>query len=128
MPGATATITPASEPPFTPKWQASLGVAYTFNLTPNYELIPRLDVSYKTEHFFEAGNVVSVSVDEPVTIMTGTVRLNDIKNEWSLTFGVDNLTDELYLEQGNASFATIGYAVGIYARPRNWFLSLSKDF
>jgi hypothetical protein len=47
---------------------------------------------------------------------------------WQATVGVQNLSDERYLVQGNASLATLGYAERIYARPRNWFMQLSVDF
>jgi iron complex outermembrane receptor protein len=41
---------------------------------------------------------------------------------------VQNLSDERYLVQGNASLGTLGYAERIFARPRNWFLQLAVDF
>ena len=47
---------------------------------------------------------------------------------WQLTLSVDNLSDERFIEQGNASFATLGYAEAIYARRRNVLLAFSIDF
>jgi iron complex outermembrane receptor protein len=41
---------------------------------------------------------------------------------------VENLTDELYPVQGNASLATLGYAEIIYARGRSVFASLNFSF
>jgi iron complex outermembrane receptor protein len=41
---------------------------------------------------------------------------------------VVNLFDEVYLIQGNASLATLGYAERIYARPQSWYVQLSAEF
>ena len=47
---------------------------------------------------------------------------------WSAGVYVENLTDELYPVQGNASLATLGYAEIIYARERNVYASLTYNF
>lgn len=52
----------------------------------------------------------------------------DRQRGWQFTLSVDNLSDERFIEQGNASFATLGYAEAIYARPRNVLLAFSIDF
>ena len=56
------------------------------------------------------------------------MTLEDRQRGWQFTLSVDNLSDERFIEQGNASFATLGYAEAIYARPRNVLLAFSIDF
>ena len=45
----------------------------------------------------------------------------------SVTVGVINLTDERYLVAADSN-GTLSYALGIYARPRNWMASVRYDF
>ena len=66
--------------------------------------------------------------NEAVTFITAAITLEDRQRGWQLTLSVDNLSDERFIEQGNASFATLGYAEAIYARPRNVLLAFSVDF
>ena len=126
--GAQATITPDNSLPLTPEWQGNLGASYSTELGNNYELTTRLDVSYTASQYFDSSNTDIVAQNDGVTYVTASVKLDDLVNYWDLTFGVNNLTDERYIEQGNASLATLGYAEVIYARPRNWFLSFSTEF
>ena len=44
-----------------------------------------------------------------------------------IELGVENLTDERYLVAADTNVA-IGYEVGVYARPRNWSLSVERRF
>ena len=85
-------------------------------------------MSYTASQYFDSSNTDIVAQNDGVTYVTASVKLDDLVNYWDLTFGVNNLTDERYIEQGNASLATLGYAEVIYARPRNWFLSFSTEF
>ncbi|NVK57458.1 MAG: TonB-dependent receptor [Alteromonadaceae bacterium] len=126
--GAEATITPDNSLPLTPEWQGNLGAAYSIEVANNYELTSRVDVSYTASQYFDSSNTEIVAQNDGVTYVTASLKLDNLVNYWDLTFGVNNLTDERYLEQGNASLATLGYAEAIYARPRNWFLSFSTEF
>lgn len=126
--GAAATITPDNSLPLTPEWQGNIGVSYSMPVGNNYELTSRLDVSYTDSQYFDSSNTELVAQNDAVTYVTASVKLDNVISYWDLTFGINNLTDERFLEQGNASLATLGYAEVIYARPRNWFLSFSTEF
>ena len=52
----TATATLKSRLPFTPEWQAHLGLSYDFHVGSSWKLTPRADVSYTESQFFDAGN------------------------------------------------------------------------
>jgi len=127
VPGATATITPENTLPFTPKWQANLGIGYRFPLNNGWSLSPRVDASYTDKQYFDAGNTEITAQLESVTVTNLSLVL-DSGNRWRATLFVENLTDELYPVQGNASLATLGYAEIIYARGRNVQASLSYQF
>lgn len=126
--GAAATITPDNSLPLTPELQGNVGASYAVEVGDNYELTTRIDVSYTDSQYFDSSNTELVAQSESVTYVTASIKLDNLVNYWDVTFGINNLTDERFLEQGNASLATLGYAEVIYARPRNWFLSLSTEF
>ncbi|MDX9874427.1 MAG: TonB-dependent receptor [Spongiibacteraceae bacterium] len=131
LPGTpvTATVSPSNTLPFTPDWQASLSISYVFRLGGSLELTPRLNISYTDEQYFDAANSAEVAQLDEVTLYNASVKLADIGAGWSVTAGVNNLTDEDYYVAGNSSFSTsAGYAEVIYARPRNYFLRLDYNF
>ncbi|MCB5425174.1 TonB-dependent receptor [Altererythrobacter sp. CC-YST694] len=127
VPGATATVTPADDLPFTPEFQGSFGLAYEFPLTDSLSLTPRFDGSYTSKITFITGSVPEIEEDGYFTGNVSVSLAND-DSGWKLTAGVMNVFDERYLIQGNASLGTLGYAEKIYARPRNWFVQVSADF
>jgi iron complex outermembrane receptor protein len=125
----TSVATLNSTLPFTPEWQASLGVGYEFQLTENLSLTPRVDVSYTDQQYFDAGNSPEIAQLDSVTIVNGALVLADDGGRWRMTLRGDNLTDELYPVAGTSSLTTSsGYAEIIYARPRSFSLAFTADF
>ncbi|MBT9446473.1 MAG: TonB-dependent receptor [Hyphomonadaceae bacterium] len=115
--------------PFTPDWQAHLGLAYTFGLGGDLTLTPRLDVSYTGQQFFDAGNSPEIAQRDDVTILNGSMVLAGEGERWRLSLKGDNLTDELYPVAGTSSLSTAsGYAEIIYARPRTFSVSIAANF
>lgn len=127
IPGTTNSLGIDNELPFTPNWSGNIGASYVFELG-NMELTPRVDLTYTDELFYDAANSAEVMQDSQ-TIVNASVQLANPDDGWRLVFGVNNLTDKIYQVAGNSSFAgALGYAETIYARDRNWFLSLTYDF
>ena len=125
----TATATLSSRLPFTPEWQGHFGASYTFHPTGNLRLTPRVDVSYTDSQFFDAGNSPEIAQQDAVTLVNASLTLAAEDGRWRLTLSGANLTDELYPVAGTSSLTTAsGYAEIIYARPRNFSLSLAMDF
>lgn len=126
VPGTTQTVGPDNRLPFTPEWQANVGIGYDFPVGQS-TLTPRLNVSYTSEQYFDAANSVEVAQLEDVTLLNALMTF--ATGPWKFKGGVVNVTDEQYRVAGNSSFSTsAGYAEVIYARPRNWFVSASYDF
>ncbi|WP_308366814.1 MULTISPECIES: TonB-dependent receptor domain-containing protein [unclassified Microbulbifer] len=128
IPGADATVGPDNSLPFTPEWQGNLGVGYSFTYGDDLELMPRVDVAYTDSQFFDAANTELTAQNDSVTTVNASVTLSAPGTGWRVTLRGDNLTDELYPVQGNASLATLGYGEIVYARQRNWTLSAAYDF
>jgi iron complex outermembrane receptor protein len=127
-PGISGDVTLRSSLPMTPEWQANLGAAYTMRLGSAFELIPQANVSYTDAQYFDVANTPLVAQSDGVVVADAAMRLRSMQSGWEFTLGVENLSDELYPVQGNASLATLGYAEMIYARPRSWYLGASYDF
>jgi iron complex outermembrane receptor protein len=127
VPGTVATVAPGDDLPLTPAFQGNLALSFPFALNDRFKLTPRVDGSY-------TARLVFITPSDPLIEQGGffvgnaTLTFADKSKGWQVTAGVQNLSDERYLVQGNASLATLGYAERMYARPRNWFLRLSVDF
>lgn len=126
VPGATATVAPGDDLPFTPDLQANFGISYAIELGNGMKLTPRIDGSYTAKETFITGSIRSIEEDG-YFVGNASVSLQ-IMEGLEATAGVANVLDERYLIQGNASLGTLGYAERIYARPRNWYVQLSGSF
>ena len=92
-------------------------------------LIPRADVSFIGEQFFDAGNSVEIAQTDDVTLVNASLTLASADDEWRLMLSGFNLTDELYPVAGTSSMTTAsGYAEIIYARPRNFTFNATRSF
>ncbi|CAN5485228.1 TonB-dependent receptor [soil metagenome] len=126
VPGATATVAPGDDLPFTPEYQANFGISYAIEFGNGAKLTPRVDGSYTAKETFITGSIPSIEEDG-YFVANASVALK-LSTGIEITAGVANLLDERYLIQGNASLGTLGYAERMYARPRNWFVQLSSSF
>ncbi|WP_108809342.1 TonB-dependent receptor [Aquimarina spinulae] len=108
----------------TPEHTLTFGGSYKIPVSFG-SFTPRIDGHYKSRVDFEAQNSDYV-FDDGHTALNASLKFN-AKKHWELIIGVENLTDELYLVGGDANTA-IGYENGIYARPRNYYATLSYSF
>lgn len=126
VPGATATVTPKDDLPFTPDIQANFGVSYAIPLGNDMTLTPRVDGSYTSKITFITGSIPLIE-ENGYFVGNGSLTLK-LPKGIELSGGVNNLFDERYLIQGNASLGTLGYAERIFARPRSWYLQVAASF
>jgi iron complex outermembrane receptor protein len=124
----TATATLDSRLPFTPEFMGHLGLSYDFTVG-NWQLTPRADVSYTADQFFDAGNSVEIAQTEDITLVNASLSLGSADDKWLFVLSGVNLTDELYPVAGTSSLTTAsGYSEIIYARPRSYSLSVTRNF
>ena len=126
VPGATATVAPGDDLPYTPAFQANFGIAYDIRFANGMRLRPRFDGNYSSKFTFITGSVPDIEEDGYFAA-NASLSLR-FTNGLELTAGVINLFDERYLIQGNASLGTLGYEERMFARPRNWYVQASFDF
>ncbi|HEU5135845.1 MAG TPA: TonB-dependent receptor [Steroidobacteraceae bacterium] len=115
--------------PYAPEWQTHLGVAYLGHIG-KLGFKPRVDASFQPTTFFDATNTPEIAqLDDVLTVNASVVVNGGDDSAWSVTVGVNNLTDEEYPIAGNSSLTTgSGYAEIAYARPMEWFASLKFEF
>ena len=112
--------------PYAPELQGHFGIGYTAH-AGNVEIVPRVDVSYQGETFFDATNTREIAQDDAVTTLNVQVQVRTEK--WRFIAGVNNATDESYPIAGNSSLTTgSGYAEIAYSRPQEWFATVEYEF
>jgi iron complex outermembrane receptor protein len=128
VPTATATLN--SRLPFAPEAQRHIGAQYAFFLDSGWSLTPRVDWSHTGKQYFDAGNSVEVAQNDSVQLVTASLSVESGDDKgWRFVLAGNNLTDELYPVAGTSSLTTAsGYAEIIYARPRNFTFSATRNF
>jgi iron complex outermembrane receptor protein len=112
--------------PYAPELQGHFGIGYTAH-AGSWEIVPRVDVSYQDETFFDATNTVEIAQLDTVTTVNVQVQVRN--EQWRFVAGLNNATDEEYPIAGNSSLTTgSGYAEIAYARPQEWFVGIEYDF
>jgi iron complex outermembrane receptor protein len=126
---AVTGVSTSNKLPFTPSWQANLGVGYRFGLTSGWGMTPRVDGFYQSRTWFDEGNTRQIAQLDPVKTVSASVAFESPDRKWRLVAAGRNLTDELYSQGGNPSFTTAsGYAEASYVRGREYLVSLAYDF
>jgi len=114
--------------PFAPRWQGHLGVAYTAHAY-GLRATPRVDASYQSATFFDATNTREIAQLGGYTVLNASLAVAPEVGPWRLILGVNNAIDKLYAVAGNSSLSTgSGYAEIAYARPREYFGTISYSF
>ncbi len=118
-------VIPGATLPKTPKWKFNISPRYEHELGNGASIIVLADYTHSsklkndTEGYF--------LLMRPATdIVNASIQYKAAEN-WGLTFGGTNLTDERYLVTGQAQFAG-GQAYGTYSRPREWYARLNVNF
>jgi iron complex outermembrane receptor protein len=115
--------------PFAPEIQANFGLGYIGMLGNGMTITPRIDVAYQDETFFDANNTPEIAQLDSFTAVNLSLALEPASEDWRLTIGATNATDELYAVGGNSSLNTgSGYAEIAYARPRQYFVGFDYRF
>ena len=111
-----------------PKWTLSGAVQYDFEVGPDSTLTPRLDVSYKSDIPF-SNNVANVSSTQDAYALAN-FRLT-YRNEaqgYSVSGAVTNLFDEYYFTTITDQRESFGFLTGLVGKPREWSVTLRKEF
>ncbi|MEJ2417413.1 MAG: TonB-dependent receptor, partial [Exilibacterium sp.] len=109
-----------------PETSINLGLSYSFPWSNGAELEGRLDWVYRSNIEYEPDNDAHVSEDG-YQVYDFNLVYHPPNAVWSLQLGVRNLTDERYMLAGDSN-REFGYALAVFARPRNAWLTVSWEF
>src|SRR5690606_10802328 len=119
--------------PYAPKWKAGGGIQYEIE-TPVGSFTPRLDVEYQSKLFSNPLQRIVVGFDKPFsqvdayTLMNARLTWALPDDAWSLALSVTNLTDKPYFYNKGDLFSAQGTVQGQPGRPREWALTMKRDF
>lgn len=142
-PAAVASaITLNDVPPLTPTWKASGGIAYEIGLPGGATLTPRIDVDYTSRTYSDPANNGFYPTGFPVlpqfanvnpylipghTTVNARITFVSADDGWQASISVKNLTDEYYWTN-NFSFYFSGTGQHVVAAPREWAITLRRNF
>jgi iron complex outermembrane receptor protein len=114
--------------PYTPESKASLGLQYDFSVGGGGTLTPRLDVAYTDQVYSNAVNAPTNLIDG-YTVVNGRLTWRSVDDVWRVALEGTNLTDEYYyVTLFDLSNNAAGYIHGQPSRPREWALSVTRNF
>ena len=125
---STTGVTLGMITPYTPKSKASLGAQYEFGIGDKGTLSPRLDVAYQASYFTAAINDPLYNQIDARTTANAHLTWKDKDALWSASLSINNLTDKLYYTTLFDNHSSVGYVSGQPAMPRNYALTLKRNF
>lgn len=113
--------------PYAPGQMYSLGVQYTFAVGSLGSLIPRLDTQYQSSFFTDITDTPLGEVSGR-TLMNAHLTWHSPKDDWEGAFAVTNLTDKFYYINKVNSVAPTFIAQGQPGAPRQWLVTVRRNF
>lgn len=114
------------KPPLSPTWKFNAGVQYQFPFLAG-KLTPRLDLTYQSNIFNDTTND-QFGVQPGYTTMDGRVTWRSPDDSWEVAMFVTNLTNKFYYYNIGDGIASGGIVSGQPARPREWAVSVKRNF
>jgi len=113
--------------PYTPKWKWSIGIQYKFDLGSTGSLTPRFDAAYQSEVFSNSANSVYERI-APYTLANARLTWRNADEDLDISLEVTNLFDKYYAATAFDNSNTSGFATMQPGRPREWAVSVKKQF
>lgn len=112
--------------PKTPKWKLNFSPRYQAELGDHGSLVFLADVTFTSG--MKNDTEGSFLLDRPsTTVLNASLTYRAPSENWDITVGGTNLTDERYLTTGQAQLAG-GQIYGTYSRPAEWYARLGVKF
>lgn len=121
-----------SDPANVPAWKASLGVQYRAELGTAGSITPRFDFYYQDDQYTNASIVSGVRTLNFIpsfSTLNGRLTWRNADEDLQVALEVTNITNEYYfLSSFDQRGAGAGFRIAQPARPREWALSVRKNF
>ena len=113
--------------PYAPARMANLGVQYTVPFGSFGSLVPRLDAQYQSSFFTD---ITDTALGEVAgrTLMNAHLTWRSPKDDWEGALAVTNLTDKFYYINKVNSVAPTFIAQGQPGAPREWLVTVRRNF
>jgi iron complex outermembrane receptor protein len=113
--------------PLTPRWKGSIAGQYEFSLSGGSTITPRFDYTYVTQVFAAASQSPYDSI-QGYGLMNGRLMWKASDRKTGVDLFVTNLGDKFYWANKFDSVALAGVGLGTPGRPREWGLSVKRQF
>lgn len=121
-------ITLDTEWQYTPEWKASAGVQWEFDIGSNgATLTPRVDASYQGSLTTRMPTTAYSTIDS-YTVSNARLTWRAASSDWEASLELTNLTDKVYYLNALDLTTIGGIAAVSVAPPRQWALSLKRQF
>jgi iron complex outermembrane receptor protein len=120
-------LTLNTQRPFTPEWKWNIGVQYEGHLGDLGTLTPRFDISFQDNMFTSATQNVHSSLNS-YTLANARLTWRGSDKLTTVSLAVSNLFDKYYYLNKFETFNISGIALGQPGRPREWRLTLKREF
>jgi len=110
-----------------PKWSLSGSLSYVVPVSSYGDITFRGDWSYRSKVYNDAANSEFIA-QKALHLFNAGAIFNTSDEKWQLALQVRNITNKIYVVTGNDEFNGFGYTEVIYARPREWSLSVKRRF
>lgn len=113
--------------PNAPKWTASAGAQYAFDLgSDNGQITIRGDLNYRSETFNDPQNTVEI-VQDSYSLVNARLIWDSAYQNWQVSLYLLNATDKEYFSSAE-SISAFGIRNAVYGSPREWGLSILRNF
>ncbi|WP_129136144.1 TonB-dependent receptor [Luteimonas sp. YGD11-2] len=113
--------------PFSPDWTARIALQHAFDLGGNGTFTVGGDVAYRGDTWLSVDNRPGL-MQEAYTTAGVFTSWDSPQYAWQVRAGVRNLTDELYKIEGQEFSSVANIQTAYYAPPRNWYLTVRRNF
>jgi iron complex outermembrane recepter protein len=120
-------VTLNTQDPYAPSRMGSLGVQYTFAVGSWGSLVPRLDAQYQSSFYTDITNTPLGEVSSR-TLMNAHLTWRSAKGAWESAIAVTNLTDRFYYINKINSVAPTFITQGQPGAPREWLMTVRRNF
>jgi iron complex outermembrane receptor protein len=124
----SSAVRPGMITPYTPENKASFGLQYEFSLGGGASITPRLDATYTDKVYADAVNAPTNLIDA-YNLLNARVTWRSSNATWQAALEGTNLANKYYyVTLFDLTGGAAGYIHGQPSRPREWAMSIRRNF
>jgi iron complex outermembrane recepter protein len=120
-------VTLNTNEPYAPDRQATVGIQYVFTMGTAGSLIPRVDANYQSHFYTDIGNN-PLGLVGGRTLANARITWKSMSQDWETSAAVTNLTDHFYYINKVFGAAPTNVTEGQPGAPREWLVTIKRNF